>query len=453
MLAFLYRLAWLAARPLAAPVALVGGKLGRAVRGRRAAAAHLAAWAARGRTTAQPLVWFHAASVGEGRQAEPVLRRLRAARPRWQIVYTFSSPSAERFAASLPADAAGYVPFDTARDVRAVLAPLEPAALVFSATDVWPELARQAAARGVALAIVSATLAPTSSRRGAVARGILGPAYALLDRVGAVDDADARALARLGARADRITVTGDTRHDAALARLAAADPGAPHLGALDATRRDGVPIVLAGSTWPADERVLLPAVADVLARGARLRLVVAPHEPTPGHLAALDRRLRRHLGADRRVVRLSSLLASGTAQPPATPAPASGGWDVAVVDQLGILAELYRTASVAYVGGGFHRAGLHSVIEPAAAAAPVLFGPRWRGSRDARLLLDAGGARAVQGRAELAAALADWLGNEAARAAASAAARAVVERGQGAAERSLELVIALVERRLPDPTP
>jgi 3-deoxy-D-manno-octulosonic-acid transferase len=447
VLALLYRLGWLAARPLAAPLSLVGGKFGRAVRGRRAAPAHLAGWAASARSPSQPLVWFHAASVGEGRQAEPVLRRLRAARPRWQIVYTYSSPSAERFAASLPADAAGYAPLDAGRDVRDTLAALDPTALVFSATDIWPELVRQAASRQVALAVISASLSPTSSRRGAVARRILGPAYALLDRVGAVDDADARALERLGVRGDRITVTGDTRHDAALARLAAANPHALHLAALDRARRDGVPIVLAGSTWGSDERVLLPAVAAVLARGVQLRLVVAPHEPTPAHLAALERSLRRHLGPHRNVVRLSSLLSSGNVEPLPTGRSPSGDWDAAVVDEVGVLAELYLAASLAYVGGGFHGAGLHSVIEPAAAGIPVLFGPRWRGSRDARLLRDARGARTVRDHGELARALTEWLTNDAARAAAGAAARAVVERGQGAADRSVQLIIELVERR------
>jgi 3-deoxy-D-manno-octulosonic-acid transferase len=448
VLAFLYRLGWRAARPLAAPLSLVGGKFGRALRGRRLATPRLADWAAAGRTPDQPLVWFHAASVGEGRQAEAVLRRLRAARPRWQIVYTFSSPSAERFAASLPADAAGYVPLDTARDVREAMAPLRPTALVFSATDVWPELVRQAAARGVALALVSAALSPTSSRRGAVARRILEPAYALLDRVGAVDEEDARGLERLGVPADRITVTGDTRHDAALARLAAARSDAPHLQALEAARRQGVPLLLAGSTWPSDERVLLPAVADVQAQGTRLRLVIAPHEPTPPHVAALEKSLRRHLGAETKVVRLSAILAARDSGAPASRDAASSSWQVMVVDAVGVLAELYVAASVSFVGGGFHRAGLHSVIEPAAAGVPVLFGPRWLGSRDARLLLDAGGARSVAHRGDLTAAIAEWLGNETARAAAGATARAVVERGQGAADRSVQLVIELVERRL-----
>ena len=446
MLTFLYRLGWTVARPLAAPLALAGGKLGRALRGRRASVPALAAWAARARRPEVPLVWFHAASVGEGRQAEAVLTRVRAARPGWQLAYTFSSPSAERLAAAMPVDIAAYVPFDTVRDVAAALDAVRPTAIVFGATDIWPELARQAAERGVALGLVSATLAPTSSRRGAMARRLLTPAYAALGAVGAIDDADAHELERLGVARSRITITGDTRHDAALARLAAADRAAPHLGALTSTAPGAPPILLAGSTWPSDERVLLPAFGDLQARGIRFRLVVAPHEPSPSHLAALERRIRRHLGPEAKVVRLSSLLESGNREP-LPPGNLPSGNQVVVVDAVGVLAELYAAASVTYVGGGFHRAGLHSVIEPAAAGVPVLFGPQHQGSRDARLLLEAGGARSAQNRDELAVALSEWLANETARTAAGAAARAVVEHGRGAADRSLQLVINLVELR------
>jgi 3-deoxy-D-manno-octulosonic-acid transferase len=453
VLTFLYRFGWTFARVLSVPLALTRGKLARALRGRQSAVAALESWAARERQTSRPLVWFHAASVGEGRQAEVVLRRLKAARPHWQLAYTFSSPSAERFAAALPVEISGYVPFDTVRDAGAALDALRPTALVFSATDIWPELVRQATARGVAVGVISATLAPTSTRRGTVARAFLGASYAALDAVGTIDEADARSLEGLGVARGRITVTGDTRHDATLARLAAASPDAPHLQALLAGDRAAGPIVVAGSTWPSDERVLLPALAEARRRGAAFRLVIAPHEPSPEHLSALEKRIRRWMQPGTRVTRLSSLLAPGNLEPLPPGNLPSGNWDAVVVDVVGLLAELYTTASVAYVGGGFHRAGLHSVIEPAAAGVPVLFGEQWRGSRDARLLLEAGGARAVGDQLELSAALTDWLHDETARATAALAARAVVERGQGAAERSLQLVINLVERPIPNPQP
>ncbi len=443
MLVFLYRLAWTVARPFAAPLSLAGGKLSRAIRGRRASVPALAAWATRARRPDVPLVWFHAASVGEGRQAEQVLRRVKAARPLWQLAYTFSSPSAERLAGTLPADIAAYAPFDAPRDTAAALRALRPTAIVFGATDIWPELATRASAAGVALGLVSGTLAPTSSRRGSLARHLLAPAYAALDAVGAIDPADARELERLGVRPEHITVTGDTRHDAALARLAAADRTAPHLRVTTAAA--AAPVVVAGSTWPSDERVLLPALAAARQEGARFSLVIAPHEPTPKHLAALEERIRRHLGPNVTVIRLSRLLATDDLEPLPTGDLASGNLNAVVVDQVGILAELYLSAAIAFVGGGFHGKGLHSVIEPAAAGVPVLFGPRHHGSRDAQLLLAARGACAVGDAGALAAAVAGWLGNETARAEAGAAARAVVERGRGAADRSLRLVLNLVE--------
>ncbi len=456
MLTFLYRLAWRAARPLAAPLARTRGKLGGALRGRLGAVRALAGWAGRSRDVARPLVWFHAASVGEGRQAEAVLLRLRSARPSWQLAYTFSSPSAERWAHSLPVDVAGYVPFDTVGDTRAALEAVRPTAIVFSATDVWPELVRQASARNVGLGVVSATLAPTSSRLGSAARGLLSGAYGALDRVGAIDAADAAALGRLGVESARIVITGDTRHDAAHARIAALAPDAPLLATLRGDGPDPRPIVVAGSTWPSDERVLMPALMGAHRSGARFRLVVAPHEPTVDHLQALEAKIRYCMPPEMRLVRLSTLLAPGDGQPLATGSVASGhgAWDVVIVDRVGVLAELYAAAAVAFVGGGFHGKGLHSVIEPAAAGVPVLFGPGWRGSRDARLLLDAGGALAARDRVELAAGLSRWLQDETARTVAAAAARAVVERGRGAADRSLQLVIDLVEGRTPhNPTP
>jgi 3-deoxy-D-manno-octulosonic-acid transferase len=459
VLAFLYRLAWRVARPLSAPLSQAGGKLGRALRGRRGAVPALAAWAATGRDARAPLVWFHAASVGEGRQAEAVLVRVRAARPAWQIAFTYASPSAAAWAATLPVDVAGYIPFDTPRDTGRALAALRPAALVFSATDVWPELVRQAAARRVALGLVSALLAPTSSRRGAVAARLLRPTYAALDRVGAADDSDAARLAGLGVARERLVVTGDTRHDAARERLAAVPADAPQLGALRREPPDPRPIVVAGSTWPDDERALLPALVAARRRGACFRLVIAPHEPTPGHLDALERRLRHGLEPGITLVRLSSLLTSGNRQPlpPATlpsgnQSSGSGNWDVVLVDVVGVLAELYTVAALAFVGGGFHGKGLHSVIEPAAAGVPVLFGPAWRSSRDARLLLEAGGAVTAGDSAALCTAVVHWLTDETARASAALAARAVVERGRGAADRSAQLVIDLVERSL-HPTP
>ncbi|HEX5581750.1 MAG TPA: glycosyltransferase N-terminal domain-containing protein, partial [Gemmatimonadaceae bacterium] len=332
----------------------------------------------------------------------------------------------ESFARRLAVDFADYLPFDTAGDMRAVLRALQPSALVFSKLDVWPVLVREASTRGVPLGMVSATLAAGSSRRSGPAARLLRDAYARLDRVGAIAAADADRLVELGVRPDAVRVTGDTRYDQVWARAAAADRTGPLLAPL----ASGRPTLVAGSTWPADERTLLPAWERVRAAVPGARLVIAPHEPTAGHLAPIE---RWATSAGLRLARLS-----------APDAPAA---DVVLVDRVGVLGELYALADAAYVGGGFHAAGLHSVLEPAAFGAPVLFGPRFANSRDAELLVEAGGGATAPDARALGDVLLRWLTDDDARREAGHHARALVEGGLGAAERSWDLVAELLSFR------
>ncbi len=117
-----------------------------------------------------------------------------------------------------------------------------------------------------------------------------------------------------------------------------------------------------------------------------------------------------------------------------------------VVDRVGILADLYALADVAFVGGGFHRAGLHSVLEPAVFGAPVTVGPHWHMSRDAALLIERGGAVALSadGRHPLHSQWLVWHHDPAARSKAGAAGKRLVREGRGAAERTTALVKKLV---------
>ena len=260
-------------------------KILRALRGRRDIRTRYAHWGATHRDGTRPLLWMHAPSVGEGLQARPVLQIARAKRPDAQLAYTFFSPSAAAFARGLDVDFADYLPFDTEGEARSALNALHPHALVFSKLDVWPNLARVAAERGVPLGLVSATLAEGSSRRRGVAARLLTDAYARLNVVGAIDARDAERLVELGVRHDRITVTGDTRYDQVWARVRAVDRATGFVAALASDR----PTLVAGSTWPADERPLLAAWARVMAALPDARLIIAPHEPTDAHVRPVER--------------------------------------------------------------------------------------------------------------------------------------------------------------------
>jgi 3-deoxy-D-manno-octulosonic-acid transferase len=430
---FLYRLSVHLAARTARLAARFDKKLARGLDARRGLAARLAAWAQGHRDPRRPLVWMHAPSVGEGLQAKPVLETLRAEQPEWQLAFTFFSPSAERLARNLPVDVADYLPLDRSGDVELALAALQPAALVFSKLDVWPELTLAAARRGVKLGLISATVSPESSRLRWPTRQWAHAAYRALDRVGTISDDDGRRLELLGARPETIAVTGDTRYDSVAERAERLDRAREPLARLAAAPA-GTFTIVAGSTWPADEAVLLPAFADLLVQLPAARLLLAPHEPHPDHLAGIAERL--HALKLPRPVRLSQL-------EHAKPAP------VIVVDRVGILADLYALADVAFVGGGFHRAGLHSVLEPAVFGVPIAVGPHWRMSRDAGLLLERGGAVALpqDARHPLHSQWLVWHHDPAARRKAGAAAKQVVAEGRGASERTTALVRDLVLAR------
>jgi 3-deoxy-D-manno-octulosonic-acid transferase len=428
-----YRAAVRVGTALAPALALVNRKMGEGHRLRAGAAARLVAWAAARRDRARPLVWFHAASVGEGLQAESVLLELRRLLPDCQLVYTHFSPSAEALAHRLPVDAADYLPYDLPDSAERLLGALAPDLLVFAKLDLWPELATRAAAGGVVVALVAATVSAGSGRLRWPARPLLRAGYAAVGAAGAVSEADAARLALLGVPAERIRVLGDPRFDSVASRVADVAPDDP---LLELGR--GAPTLVAGSTWPADEVVLLRAFARLRERRPDARLIVVPHEPTVAHLAALDRRAAR----------------AGLPEPLRL-SDAAGPVPLLVVDRVGALAALYGGAVVAYVGGGFGRAGLHSVLEPAAWGVPVVFGPGWRNSRDAALLLDGGAATALESRSPRAAGKLllgyweGWLADEPRRLAAGGRAREIVREGTGAARRSAGMLAALISSRLP----
>jgi 3-deoxy-D-manno-octulosonic-acid transferase len=397
-------------------------KILRTLRARRGIRARYRAWGETGRDRNHPLLWMHAPSVGEGLQARPVLELARQRRPDVQLAYTHFSPSAASFARGLDVDFRDYLPFDTPGDARVAIEALAPTALVFSKLDVWPIITREAKAHRVRLGLISATLARGSSRRSRTAGALLHDAYASLEVVGAIDDADADRLVELGVRSQVISVTGDTRYDQVWLRAQRVDRASPMLERL----RDSRVTIVAGSTWPADEAALLPAF-EALRKNAEARLIIAPHEPTPDHVGRLIEWGKR---AKLNVSRLDDANQQTA--------------DVIVIDRVGVLGEIYSVADIAFVGGGFHSAGLHSVLEPAAFGTPVLFGSRFENSRDAALLAQRGGGAAATNEADLTRRLRIWATDSRARREAGDYARALVRSGIGAAERSFELVNRLL---------
>ena len=422
----LYSIGWRTIGPLLAIAGLFSPKLARTVAGRRESVARFRAWASGCRTGPDlpPLLVLHGASAGELAGSIPVVGELRRMIPDLHLVVTYSSPSGEEVAHDIRPDTHWFVPFDRPDHVRAVLDALRPDALVFAKLDVWPILTEQAVRRGISVGMINATVRPGSGRLRFPGRQLMRKTYGRLQAVGAVSAGERDRLVRLGVPAAAIQVTGDSSFEQALHRVRLAENRTCRLPA----RVPGTLRLLAGSTWPTDEAFLLGAVA----RMSHIELVLVPHEPSSGAIERLATDVERRSGVPARL--WSRLRPDET--PPQPPS-------ALIVDAVGFLAELYAEADIAYVGGGLDGTGLHSVVEPAAAGLPVLFGShhdRW----EARELVAAGGAFELDA-SNAAATIASLLDDDR-RAAMGAAARTYVADKSGSARAGADLVAGLLNR-------
>jgi len=372
-------------------------------------------------------IWFHGTSVGEFLQAVPLMLRLKAARPERPVWFSFFSPSVEERARAFKGcDLAFYLPEDTRWAMRRLVTLLRPGLMVFSKFDLWRNVITECRAAGVPTAVTAATLSPDSGRLSGLSGAFHRSFYRHLELVCAISDQDGGSFARLGVPRERIVTTGDTRFDQTWERAAKVRPDDPLVEPFHGW--GGRTVFALGSTWPTDEEHVLPAVAALATSHPELRFVLVPHETTPEHLE----NLRRFLNGQGLSYESYSSFGAGTESRKRV-APETRA---VVIDRVGVLAAVYRAASLVYVGGSFGK-GVHNVMEPACFGLPVIFGPKHLNSYEARLMLAAGGAFAVDSSAAAVDAVEKILADPEACKQAGAAAQGVVRDNLGATERTL----------------
>lgn len=368
-------------------------------------------------------LWVHAASVGEILAASRLLDALQAKGHR--VVASTSTPSGRRVLSEVrPGVPCRLAPLDHPWCVDAALARVAPAALVLVETELWPVWIAAAWRRGIPVVLVSARLSDRSYPRYRRVAPLVRRTLRRLTAVGARTERDRERFVALGALPDRVSVSGDLKLE-----VDAAPRGlAPDLDAALGT----TPLLVAGSTRSGEEQAVLEAFTAVEAAGHGAALVLAPR-----HLERVPEIVQRVRATGRTWQRRSEL--SGR--------PLAPG-EVMVLDTLGELAAVYGRARAAFVGGTLVPLGGHNLLEPVSLRRPVVFGPHTANVRQvAELLVECGGGLRVADAAELAAAWGALLADPAAASRRGEAGWQEMQRHQGSAERSSQLVVSALGAR------
>lgn len=365
-----------------------------------------------------PRVWFHGASVGEVRSAAKVIGALRELRPEVEIILSSGTPAGLETAAGLfPVSEERVMiqaaPLDFWGAPARALTRLKPSALVIMETELWPNLIYQARKAGLPLVLAAARLTPRSFGRYRLVRGFMADLLGRFSLIAPSGQLEYDFYAALGAPAGRLKIMGNPKFDGLAAEVE--DPRFLALKADWAARLQAgeggaaSPVVTAGSTHPGEEEPILEAFQSLGHRYPNLRLLLAPR-----HLTRVEEALA--------LARSKGFRAEKTGRPGQPPlAPET---KVLILDCLGQLTAIYALSAAVVVGGSL-RAGLmgHNPLEPAAVAAPLMFGPHMASfQREAEGLLLAGGALETAPD-RLATDLSAWLADPEAAAAVGRAAR------------------------------
>ena len=384
--------------------------------------------------SARRRIWIHAVSLGEMNATRSLVACLRQMRPDCKLVISTTTDTGYARGRELYPDL--YVfryPLDFSWVVRRALRRIKPSLIVLVELELWHNLSLLASRGAVPLAVFNGRLSKTSLRRFGLVKPLVKPMFARLAWVGAQEATYARRVEALGAPPQRVCVTGSVKYD-----TAPTDPKVPGADELhtDLGLSADETLWVCGSTGPGEEEIILRAYADLLKDGLHLRLVIVPRKPERFDEVA---RLIKRSGYE--CWRRSAGAAGGVSASDRPGRPA-----IVLGDTMGELRKFYALASVVFVGRSLVPMGGSDVIEAAALAKPILVGPAVQNFADAVEQLRRRGAVVMTDPDSLAADLRRVLSDGALSKTLSTNARAVVQDNRGATQRTVEALLALLDR-------
>jgi 3-deoxy-D-manno-octulosonic-acid transferase len=316
------------------------------------------------RSDGRATIWFHSCSVGETLSLQPLVQNLHRQFPNTRLVFstitkTGQEVALQRFSSYGPGNTF-YFPIDLASVVRRILNWIQPSMIVIVDTEIWPNLLQVAHRRGIPVMLANGRISARSFRHYRLARPVLRKVFRNYRSLMMQSNEDAARIARMGAPASLISVTGNIKIDRDLIIESADNALLRSLDEAFGLTALNTPLIVAGSTHEGEENILLEVFRRIRREAGleQTRLLLAPRHPERFNAVA-QLAAQGGFGVRRR-----------------TDGPASDlNAEVLILDTVGELATVYRFATVAFVGGTLIRHGGHSILEPAMYSKATVIGP------------------------------------------------------------------------------
>jgi 3-deoxy-D-manno-octulosonic-acid transferase len=379
----------------------------------------------------QPTIWVHALSVGEVTSARPLIKRIRATFPAAVIICSTTTLTGRQLAErTLYADADVFLalPFDFYPCIRKAIRDMAPDIFLLIETDFWPNLLALLHKRNIPCLLVNGRISHKSFAGYKKLRPLFSSLFSFFTILAMQTADDTEKIISLGVPREKTRSIGNLKFDAALPDEHSPSPQDTDFDKLkqEFFLPPSGEILVAGSTHPGEEKILLAVFSRLHAKHPGIFMVIAPRETARSReIVNTARRMGLFFRLrSERIDRSSSAEYSGL-----------------VLDSIGELRKLYRAADICFIGGSLVQAGGHNPLEPAALGKPVLFGPHMEDfSEIAHQLFAAGGANIIRSNDELFFRIKSLLEDETLRQRQGALALSVVKQHQGATQRCLEMM-------------
>jgi 3-deoxy-D-manno-octulosonic-acid transferase len=390
-----------------------------------------------GRTT----LWFHSCSVGETLSLPPLVHILRQRFPKARFLFSTITKTGQEVAIKqFGKEHTFYFPIDFAFIIKRILRQIRPAMIVIIDTEIWPNLLHQARRHNIPVVLANGRISAQSFRYYRWARPVLRGVFPNYATLLMQSEEDAVRIRAMGAPSEKIVVAGNIKFDRDLIARESVEALRRDLeNSFDLGRKDS-PLIVAGSTHRGEEQVLLDVLEQIrrIPTLEKTRLLLAPRHPERFDEVA-ELALRSGFAVRRR-----SQVACPEEETP-----------VLLLDTLGELAEVYRFATLVFVGGTLIRRGGHSILEPAAFSKAIAIGPSmenfqavgdtFRSHGGVRQITADENNPALQTR-QLLEVFQQLLQNSKERDDLGAAAFSILEQNRGAAQRTGETISGILEK-------